>query len=234
MVVTLKEKDILRMYVKRIAPDTIFYFMAIVLITVFYQLSTKKSVEVIYPYSIAITIYFIWMCVRYVSYRSFYQSLSMMEKNCAYEGRFTKEDEIAINRAFNQIHREYLQMIRSMESDEEERRRFLSAWIHSMKTPVTVESLIIQRASRGELEEKTALKDITLENDKLLSSLDMVLNIMRLQEFAKDYVPEEFDLADEINQIINNNKRLFIYSKVFPKVINECGGASSKVLSDRK
>lgn len=234
MVVTLKEKDILRMYVKRIAPDTIFYFMAIVLITVFYQLSTKKSVEVIYPYSIAITIYFIWMCVRYVSYRSFYQSLSRMEKNCAYEGRFTKEDEIAINHAFNQIHREYLQMIRSMESDEEERRRFLSAWIHSMKTPVTVESLIIQRASRGELEEKTAMKDITLENDKLLSSLDMVLNIMRLQEFAKDYVPEEFDLADEINQIINNNKRLFIYSKVFPKVINECGGASSKVLSDRK
>ena len=75
MVVTLKEKDILRMYVKRIAPDTIFYFMAIVLITVFYQLSTKKSVEVIYPYSIAITIYFIWMCVRYVSYRSFYHKV---------------------------------------------------------------------------------------------------------------------------------------------------------------
>lgn len=234
MVVTLMEKDILRMYVKRIAPDTIFYFMAIVLITVFYQLSTKKPVEIIYPYSIAITIYIIWMSVRYVSYRSFYHSLSRMEKNCAYEGRFTKEDEIAINRAFNQIHREYLQMIRYMESNEEERRRFLSAWIHSMKTPVTVESLIIQRANRGELDEKTAMKDITLENDKLLSSLDMVLNIMRLQEFAKDYVPEEFDLADEINQIINSNKRLFIYSKVFPKVINECGGVSSKVLSDRK
>lgn len=234
MVVTLKEKDILRMYVKRIAPDTIFYFMAIILTTIFYHLSTKKSVEVFYPYSIAITIYFIWMSVRYVSYRSFYHSLSRMEKNCAYEGRFTKEDEIAINRAFNQIHREYLQMIRYMESNEEERRRFLSAWIHSMKTPVTVESLIIQRANRGELDEKTAMKDITLENNKLLSSLDMVLNIMRLQEFAKDYVPEEFDLADEINQIINSNKRLFIYSKVFPKVINECGGESSKVLSDRK
>lgn len=79
------------------------------------------------------------------------------------------------------------------------------------------------------------MEEIALENDKLLSSLDMVLNIMRLQEFAKDYKPEEFDLAVELNQIINNNKRLFIYSNVFPKVINECGeNMSMKVLSDRK
>lgn len=235
LVIILKEKDILRMYLKRIFADSIFYFISIILITVFYQLSTGKSVEVIYPYSIAITIYLIWICVRYVSYRNFFHSLSKMEKNCAYEGRFTKEDEIAINRSFNQVHREYLQMIRCMENNEEEQRRFLSAWIHSMKTPVTVESLIMQRVNRGELDEKTAMNDITLENDKLLSSLDMVLNIMRLQEFARDYVPEEFDLADEINQVINSNKRLFIYSNVFPKVINECGeNVSTKVLSDRK
>ena len=158
-----------------------------------------------------------------------------MEKNCAYVGRFSQEDEIVINKAFNQVHREYLQQIQSKDIYEEEQRRFLSAWIHNMKTPVTVENLIMQRVNRGELDVKIAIAEIALENDKLLSSLDMVLNIMRLQEFAKDYTPEEFDLADELNQIINSNKRLFIYSNVFPKVINECGeNVSTKVLSDRK
>lgn len=223
------------MYIKRIRIDSIFYFTTILLITVFYHLSTGKSVEVIYPYSIAITIYLMWMCVRYVSYRSFYYSLSKMEKNCAYEGRFSKEDENVINQAFNQIHCEYLQLIQSKDTYEEEQRRFLSAWIHNMKTPVTVENLIMQRVNRGELDVKLAIEEIALENDKLLSSLDMVLNIMRLQEFAKDYTPEKFDLTTELNQIINSNKRLFIYSNVFPKVIDECGeNVSTKVLSDRK
>lgn len=231
----LKEKDILSMYVKRVALDSFFYFATIILITVFYQLSTEKHVEVIYPYSIAITIYLTWMCVRYISYRNFYHNLNKMEKDCAYDGRFAKEDDRAINQAFNQVHREYLQLIQSKDTFEEEQRRFLSAWIHSMKTPVTVESLIIQRVNRKELDKETAMEEIALENDKLLSSLDMVLNIMRLQEFAKDYKPEEFDLAVELNQIINNNKRLFIYSNVFPKVINECGeNMSMKVLSDCK
>ena len=209
--------------------------MSMILITVFYQLSTGKSVEVIYPYSIAVMIYLVWMSSRYVSYRNFYHSLGKMEKNCAYDGRFTKEDESVINQAFNQVHREYLQLIQSKDTYEEEHRRFLSAWIHNMKTPVTVENLIMQRLNRGELDVKIAIEEISLENDKLLSSLDMVLNIMRLQEFAKDYTPEEFDLAVELNQIINSNKRLFIYSSVFPKVINECGeNGSTKVLSDRK
>lgn len=231
----LKEKDIFRMYLKRIYTDSIFYFITMILITVFYHLSTGKNVEVIYPYSIGITVYLTWMCVRYVSYRNFYYSLNKMEKNCSFDGRFTKEDEMAINQAFNQVHREYLQLIQSKDSYEEEQRRFLSAWIHSMKTPVTVESLIIQRVNRGELDGEKAMEEIALENDKLLSSQDMVLNIIRLQEFAKDYTPEEFDLAVELNQIINNNKRLFIYSNVFPKVINECEeNVSTKVLSDRK
>ncbi len=146
-----------------------------------------------------------------------------------------KEDEIRINRAFNQVHKQYLQDIKKMEVEGEENRRFLSAWIHSMKTPITVQDLIIQRLNREELDEKTAIQDIMVENTKLLSSLDMVLAMIRLQEFAKDYKPEEFDLENEINQIINDNKRLFIYSSVFPKVVNECNDSeSTKVLSDRK
>lgn len=158
-----------------------------------------------------------------------------MEKNCAYEGHFTKEDEIKINCAFNQVHKDYLRDIKKLEVEGEENRRFLSAWIHSMKTPITVQNLILQRFNRQELDEKTAIKEITFENTKLLSSLDVVLNMLRLQEFAKDYKPEEFDLEDEVNQIINDNKRLFIYSNVFPKVVNECNeNENTKVLSDRK
>lgn len=231
----MKERDILRMFIKRIIPDALFYFSALILVTVFYQLSTEKQVEILYPYSIAVTVFLMWMGMKYTYYRNFYHNLYKMEKNCGFDGRFGKEDEKLINQAFNQVHREYIQDIRNMELQQEEQRRFLSAWIHSMKTPVTVENLIVQRVERGELGEIAAIEEVKFENTRLFNNLDMLLNMIRLQEFAKDYVPEEFDLADEVNQIINNNKRLFIYSNVFPKVINECEGKeSTKVLSDRK
>lgn len=62
-----------------------------------------------------------------------------------------------------------------------------------------------------------------------------MLNVFFYEYTIKDYTPEEFDLAVELNQIINSNKRLYIYSNVYPKVINECGeNVSTKVLSDRK
>jgi two-component system, OmpR family, sensor histidine kinase YxdK len=231
----MKERDIFRMFMKRVVLDVLFYFTALILVTVFYQLSSKKQVEILYPYSIAVTVLLIWLGLKYTNYRNFYGNLHKMERNCGYDGRFGKEDEKLINQTFNQVHREYLQDIRNMELQQEEQRRFLSAWIHNMKTPVTVENLIVQRVERGELDEKAAIEEVKFENIRLFNNLDMLLNMIRLQEFAKDYVPEELDLAEEINQIINNNKRLFIYSNVFPKVINECEGKeNTKVLSDRK
>ncbi|WP_167958222.1 sensor histidine kinase [Anaerosporobacter faecicola] len=231
----MRERDIFRMYIKRILPDTCYYFLAILLLTVFYQLSTGQTVEILYPYTIAVTIYFIWMGIRYGSYRNFFINLVKMEKNCTYQGAFGKEDEVLINQTFHKVHKEYLFNIRNLEVEQEEQRRFLSAWIHSMKTPVTVESLIVQRVNRGELNEREAMNELMAENDKLLSSLDMVLNMVRLKEFARDYRPEEFDLEEELKKIINDNKRLFIYSKVFPKIIKE-GNEEEKavVLSDRK
>lgn len=231
----LKEKEIFSMFLRRILPDTFFYVLTLVLITVFYQLSTGKSVEILYPYSIALVIYLVWMGSRYVSYSKLMHSLKKLQNNCAYEGNFTYKDEQLLNKIFVQVHREYLQALQTREVEEQEQRRFLSAWIHSMKTPVTVMDLVTQRVQLQELEQGEAFVEIKQENQKLLSSLDLVLNMLRLKEFAKDYIPEQFDLYEEIKQIINANKSLFIYSHVYPKVICLCEeGKQTMVLSDRK
>lgn len=231
----LKERDIFKMFARRVLIDTISYWLALILVMVFYHLDTGKQVEILYPSLIAIVIYVIWIAIRYVTYSNFFHSIDKMKHNSGFSGRYTKQDQIFINKAFNQVHHKYIQDISSMKVKEREERRFLSAWIHSMKTPVSVIDLVIQRLERGELKEQQIIEDVKQENDTLLQSLDTVLNMVRLQEFSKDYVPEPFDLLEEVKWIINNNKRRFIYGSVYPKIIDECTNNDSKVvLSDRK
>jgi signal transduction histidine kinase len=56
--------------------------------------------------------------------------------------------------------------------------------------------------------------------------------MLRLADFAKDYVPEPIHLLEELKSIINKNKSLFIYNHVFPKIITDLTQAD--ILSDRK
>jgi signal transduction histidine kinase len=63
-----------------------------------------------------------------------------------------------------------------------------------------------------------AFKDIEEENNKLNNGLDQILNIIRMEEFFRDYEPGVVDLVALIKEIINSRKNQFIYSNVFPKL----------------
>lgn len=149
-----------------------------------------------------------------------------------YNGRFSHKEFALINEHFNMVHRYYLESLSREAVDRESNRRFLSTWIHNMKTPVSVLDLITQRLERGEIDVATGVADMNRESDRLLHSLDMVLSMIRLEEFSKDYSLEGFDLVTELKEIINRNRSLFIYANVFPKVVCDCEGA--QILSDRK
>jgi signal transduction histidine kinase len=83
-----------------------------------------------------------------------------------------------------------------------------------------------------EIETTAGIQAIQEENKKLLTSLDTVLNMIRLEDFARDYVPEQIDLISELKSIINKNRNLFIYSSAFPKIVTDLEKAD--ILSDKK
>jgi len=64
----------------------------------------------------------------------------------------------------------------------------------------------------------SSLADIKAENKKLKSSLEQVLNILRLDAFVNDYVPEKVNLSEIVQLTINEYKRDFIYAGVYPKL----------------
>lgn len=114
----------------------------------------------------------------------------------------------------------------------------ITQWAHLMKTPVSVIDLEIQKAKQLPIEAGLAetLDSIAEENQRLNSSIQMMLNMVRLEDFSADFTPERVDLLSLVRQLINDNRHMFIAYQVFPKIIdgqdNECAWPS--VVSDSK
>ena len=108
----------------------------------------------------------------------------------------------------------------------------MNQWIHQMKTPVSVIELLLQKFGKEHREARATVESIREENNRILNGLDLALHMARLEQFAKDYKVEVVNVIDIIRGIINENRKSFIQSSVFPKVMFE--EDTCMVASDRK
>lgn len=81
-----------------------------------------------------------------------------------------------------------------------------------MKTPLSVIELITQEEN-GEV-----FESIVEEVDQMQYGLEMVLYMARLQTFEQDFYVERVSLQEIVQEVIRENKRLFIRSYVYPEV----------------
>jgi len=223
---------LLKSFIKDQRSYSYAYFSSNFLIALFYYMTFQEKIEVIYPLSISLFVYLILMLYKFYDYYKLINGLEEMLKYHDFKGHFNLEIDRRVNESMNKLHIDYLNRLSKSEVDMKKERRFLSQWIHNMKTPLTVTDLIIQRIEHDDIRELDGIKEIKEENKKLLTNLDTILNMIRLEDFAKDYIPEQIDLLSELNFIINKNKSLFIYNKVFPKIVTDLQVAY--ILSDKK
>lgn len=104
--------------------------------------------------------------------------------------------------------------------------QFIHIWIHQMKTSVATLSLLSQQYQN---EQKTALLE---EIEKVDEGLNLALTMARLDHFVSDYQVKQLDLAELIRVVINEKRRLFIRSHIFPKIEEETPGV--EVVTDPK
>ncbi|MGI6610921.1 MAG: sensor histidine kinase [Limnochordia bacterium] len=111
----------------------------------------------------------------------------------------------------------------------------LSQWAHHMKTPVSVIDLELQKAHQESYppEVQAVMDSIREENQRLNNSLQALLNMVRLEDFATDLRIERVDLDQLVRSLVNAHKREFITRRVYPQV--EVGqGAGTVVETDAK
>ena len=109
------------------------------------------------------------------------------------------------------IAQSYGNKLHKVQSDLNERITFINQWVHQMKTPLSVIHLMIQD------HDEELFQHIRKELYRLEDGLKTVLYSSRLSLFEKDYSIEKVPLQSFIDEIIMENKRLFIQYKIFPK-----------------
>lgn len=201
----------------------VLYITNTALIILFFNLSLK-STEWAYPLLISTAIFLPYLIVQWFSYRRLMLMIDVSETNIPDEIYTNTQYIMKINSTLIQIHKRYNSKLNEEMQKNTEFRRFISQFIHAMKTPVTVIELAIQRCKDNLCKpdaENTidgTILDISEENTRQLEMLNNLLEYLRLEEFSKDYTPVSTDLYGELTQIINNKKRSFIYSNVYPNL----------------
>lgn len=222
---------------------TVFIITSAILILV-YNLY-MDSLFILYPLSVSMAILLVYLTIKGISLASFYKRL---ENAKSPSDNYGSDDymQTLVFETISDIHEKYLGQINQLNTQINTRNALFSQFIHGMKSSVSIielacEKYCIDDSPEHSLLPDTPIFDITVENEKLKKNLEQSLNLLRLDAFANDYVPERVDLAALVTRVINDHKRDFIYAGVFPKLNGEavvytdskwCGFIISQLISN--
>lgn len=185
-------------------------------IVVFYYLLFENS-EIIYPLMLSTFVIVIYFIIEVILYKGFQEKLYDSKRSPNYRGSGVSSNEGEILSIISDIHKEYLNRIHTLNQEKNEGEALFSQWIHNMKTSITVIDLACEK-SLLDIEKESCILDIKEENTTLKKNLEECLNVLRLDDFSRDYITEHCEMRDLISNTVNLNKRDFIYKGVFPKV----------------
>lgn len=226
------DAEIIKNFIKDNLGLTVSFFANVFFIILFYYLYTDGDVPFIYPILISIFIYVVYILSKLYRYIKFNKDIKNSIDNPNYNISTSTCEEKEIKSVINSIHRIYITKLELARQENMDMNKFFSQWVHNTKTPVSVIDLIIQKFKEREVFDDNLINEIEEENNIILNNLEQVLNMLRVEDFSKDYVPEIVDLNLSIKNVVNEKKRQFIYNKVFPKICYEA--KNIPILSDRK
>lgn len=107
---------------------------------------------------------------------------------------------------------DYEQRVIRLEAKQEEHLLFIDRWIHQMKTPLSVIELMA-----ADLDEPIS-SNMREETDRMKRELNTVLHMARIRTFEQDFHIKQVNLSNLIQEVLQENKRLFIRHKIYPNV----------------
>ncbi|MBQ4898302.1 sensor histidine kinase [Paenibacillus sp. Marseille-P2973] len=167
--------------------------------------------DIMYPLLVSCFILFIYLVISGTGYFK----LCVKLQDCKSPQMELDESKVLDKLLFgkiNEIHEQYNARIYELKSSVKERNTLFSQRIHNMKGSVSIIALASEQGSQQ------AMEDIQEENGKLMANLEECLNVLRLDDFSRDYFPERVSLHRVATRAINARKKDFIYQGVYPKV----------------
>lgn len=156
----------------------------------------------------------IYLTYRYITHRAYYDRLSRPVESM--DESLQKLEEAPVPQALRTLltsqYRQYENKVRALERQQEDHLTFMNQWVHQMKTPLSVIELTAQQMDEPES------SSIREETERMREGLNTVLYMARLRTFEQDFYIKSLQLSVVVENVINENKRLFIRNGIYPKV----------------
>ena len=224
-------KDILLKFLKDRTLLILFYLGSLICIIIFYHLSGQANTEFFYPLAIGVFLLTVYLVIDGIRYYHSNRAIQLMLENQFVELQPYTEELKAFKQLLHKLIGEHTRKHNEIKEQNKERLYFLSHWMHYLKTPVSVIELMISNTEKTQdLEE--LFQKIQQENNRLLTSIEQGLTMIRMESFENDLEVKSIDLLASLRKVINGRKRECIYQSIFPVI--EFSGSAAYIVTDSK
>jgi two-component system, OmpR family, sensor histidine kinase YxdK len=196
-------------------PFAAFFLVQLILLIMIFAMDGYWN-ESLMIYVMFLSVFFAgaFLAIRYLSHRTIYQRLSKPVETL--EELTQTYGNSPLCRAMDDISQEqyrlYKEQLHAYENKQRDHTTFIQQWVHQMKTPISVIHLLLQN------EDDPTAESVREEVDRIKRGLETVLYIARLDRFEQDFLIEPVTLRSLVQNVLAENKRLFIRNQVYPEV----------------
>ncbi|WP_153722678.1 sensor histidine kinase [Sporosarcina cascadiensis] len=200
------------LFVKEHVPFMLFQVGLVLFILLLYWLDGFRNPNTaIYSVAMSMLLTAFYLTGKFIMRRSFYAAI--VDKPQKMEDALIRHVLTPENRKTTEFTRElyrlYQHEVQNLYNVQHRHLHFMNQWVHQMKTPISVINLLLQ-------EEEVDKKSVGQEVERIRLGLEIVLVNARLETFEDDMQIERLPLRTLLQEVLNENKRLFIANGLFP------------------
>ncbi|WP_254660822.1 sensor histidine kinase [Bacillus sp. FJAT-27225] len=225
------QKAIFIHFLKDKLPTITLYLAGTAAIIIFFHLIEPSNTEIFYPITIAVFLLAVCLAIDWMRYYPTNRAIALMLMNQDTELQPHTEEQKAFLKLVHKMTGQYTRENNELKEQNKERLFFLSHWLHHLKTPVSVIALLMNKENQAE-DDPEILSKIRQENNRLHTSIQQGLTMIRMESFENDLEVRSVDLLPSLRKLINDRKKVCIYQSIFPSI--EFDGESAIIAADIK
>ncbi len=169
----------------------------------------------------ALTVHFIFYCKKHKERQRLLENILIMTENLPEPNTLAEADYIEMIEALRKANSAN---ITKYQNERTESIDYYTAWVHQIKTPISVMQMILKS------EDSDEYRELSAELFRIEQYVEMVLSYFRLDSASSDFVFKEY----ELNTIIRNAVRKFAPQFVRKRIGLEYEPTDITALTDEK
>ncbi len=165
-----------------------------------------------YASQLTLAVFFLMVLFQWSRYKKRVDKVQLLNRTThhSFEDEAIDSLDEAYEMQYRHLEKEFELFREETHTKEKDQLDYFTLWLHQIKTPISVISLILQRSEDDSKEKQQLEQEIIYLNNYT----HMALNYLKLEETGKELDLAEIKLGSVIKETIKNYSLLFIYNDI--------------------